>query len=206
MNNATGTAAGEVPPYTPRQLTLGISGSVNAALVPHWLLWMRHLYPHVRTDVVVTRSAERFVTVEALQLIATGTVWRDSWDETLPDGSWSGIESNTTAYAVFPATLDLAMRLANGSTNTPLLMALQCTSKPIVLAPAFPGSNEIVETRLDDLQLRPNVALVDDMPAYSLGSKSWSGRTGFLLPAVLQLLESMIDTSPAVPLSDDDQT
>lgn len=206
MIDGSGTVVDEMPQYSARQLTLGVSGSVNAALVPHWLLWMRHLYPHVRTDVVVTKSAERFVTVEALRLIATGSVWRDSWDEAFPDGSWTGIEASSTAYAVFPATLDLSMRLANGSTNTPLLMALQCTSKPIVLAPAFPGSNEIVEARLEDLERRANVALVDHMPAYSLGSKSWSGRTGFLLPAVLQLLDSMIEASRTVPAPDDVQT
>lgn len=73
------------PDFTLRRLLLFVTGSINAALVPHWLTWLRHLHPDLVTSLVVTRSAERFVTLEALRAITTGRVWRDSWDEDLPN-------------------------------------------------------------------------------------------------------------------------
>ncbi|MFJ3219172.1 hypothetical protein ACIPLC_24990 [Kitasatospora sp. NPDC086801] len=62
--------------------------------------------------------------------------------------------------AVFPATLDFAMRLAAGRCNTPATMALQITDKPIVLATAFPTSNA-VERNMELLLSRGGLALKD---------------------------------------------
>ena len=179
------------PDFTLGRLLLFVTGSINAALVPHWLTWLRHLYPDLVTSLVVTRSAERFVTVEALRAITTGRVWRDSWDEDLPNGSYMGLETEAEAFGIFPATLDCAMRLASGSTNTPMLMTLQCTDKPIGIASTFPGTNAVIEAQLARLNQRPNIAFVQTMPAFSLGKGAWAGRTGFHLPALLQTIQQL---------------
>ncbi len=171
---------------------LFVTGSINAALVPHWLTWLRHLYPDVVSSIVVTRSAERFVTLDALRAITTGSVWRDSWDEELPGGSYMGLETEADAFGVFPATLDFAMRLASGFTNTPMLMTLQCTEKPIGIASTFPGTNPVIEAQLALLRNRPNLRFVETMPAFSLGKGAWAGSTGFHLPALLQTLQQLV--------------
>lgn len=184
------------PPFSGKRIMFFVTGSINAALVPYWLNWFRVMYPGVVSNVAVTRSARRFVTVDALRHLVDGLVWTDDWDDSdMPDAGHVEIDGSTDCYAIFPATLDCTMRLANGRSNTPMLLTLQLTKKPIVLAAALPGTNPLVDDLLQRLLQRANVGLAANVPAYSVGRKSWSAETGFFLPAVLASLEKLFDSA-----------
>lgn len=180
------------PEFSPKRLLLVVTGSINAALVPYWMNWLKQMSPTVTTSILLTPSAERFVTATALRHLVTGSVWRDNWDDPdLPSGTYVGLDESTDCYGVFPSTLDFAMRLASGRSNAPSLLALQTTTKPIGIAPSFPGSNEVIERQLKLLAARPNVAFTRSVPAYSLGRSDWAARTGFFLPLLLEAIENL---------------
>ncbi|GGN43438.1 hypothetical protein GCM10012285_24850 [Streptomyces kronopolitis] len=107
------------------------------------------------------------------------------------------LQERADAFAVFPATLDFTMRLASGGCSSPATMTLQITEKPIVLATAFPGSNPVIEGNLSRLLERPNNALSQTVPAYSVGKKKWAAETGFHMPLVLETLDKLSAPSAA---------
>lgn len=76
------------------------------------------------------------------------------------------------------------MRLAIGFTDTPALMALQVTRRPIGVASAFPGENAIIAEQLRRLEERPNVRFARTGPAMSTASGAYEARTGFHLPSL----------------------
>lgn len=91
------------PPLALARLTLVITGSINAALVPYWLNWFRNAYPDVLVNVIITPTSERFVTFDALKNLINGEVWRDRWDDPgLPGGSHLGLDELTAGFGVFP--------------------------------------------------------------------------------------------------------
>lgn len=179
-----------------KRIVFVVTGSINAALVPFWMHWLRQNFPSITSDMLVTRSAQRFVTKEALCRLVEGQVWIDSFDDhTLPQSAHIEIQERADGFAVFPATLDFAMRLATGDCSSPATMALQITTKPIVLATAFPGSNPIIEANMSRLLQRSNIALSETVAAYSVGKKEWAGETGFHMPWVLQKIGTMLGRS-----------
>lgn len=185
------------PEFDAERLFVLVTGSINAALVPHWLHWFRHVYPSVTTHVAITRSAERFVTRAAVEQLVTGHVYLDSWDAVPAKTNHVAMSDMTDCFAIFPATTDSVMRLSSGRSDTPLLMTLQATEKPIGIAATFPASNGVIEEMLSRLALRSNVRFAPSVPAYSVGKQSWSGATGFFLPSLLETLQKMLSREAA---------
>lgn len=179
------------------RLTLVVTGSINAALVPYWLNWFNNAYPEILINVIITPTAERFVTFDALKHLISGQVWRDRWDDPgLPGGSHMGFDDLTAGFGVFPSTLDYAMRLASGRSNSPSLMALQLSDKPIAIAASFPAMNPLLSENLKKLTLRKNVAFTANVSAYSVSRKNWSGQTGFFMPLLAQKLADLSSNQP----------
>ncbi|SFR33852.1 Flavoprotein [Microbacterium azadirachtae] len=200
MTTADPAAAMALPVFTYRKLTLLVTGSVNAALVPYWLHWLNQMYPDLTVSVGVSQMAQRFVQLDALRALTSGAVWADSWESAdLPERAHIGIESQAECFGVFPATINTTMRLAAGFTDTPTLMALQLTQKPIAIASTFPGTNEIVKRRCAELELRPNLRFTGTLPAFSVSAGDWSGTTGFFMPLLLTVLEELRERSDDVP-------
>lgn len=183
------------PPFLARTMLLWVTGSVNAAMLPYWLNWLRQIYPDLRTSVILTPAAERFVSVLALRNLVTGEVWRDSWDDPLMPASHVVLEDAAQCFAIFPATLNSTMALASGAAYSPALMCLQVTKKPIALAPSFPGTNEVVEKHLEMLLSRPNVFLSEQVSAFSVGKGEWSGQTGAFMPLLIEALAARLADS-----------
>lgn len=182
------------PTFSSKRLLLVVTGSINAALVPYWMNWLRQMFPTVTTSILLTPSAERFVTATALRQLVTGNVWRDRWDDfSSPTDTHVGLDESTDCYGVFPSTLDFTMRLASGRTNSPALMALQTTAKPIAIASSFPGSNAVIERQVELLSARPNLAFTRRIPAFSVGRSDWTAETGFFLPLLLAVIEDLTD-------------
>ncbi|WP_326657352.1 CypD family RiPP peptide-cysteine decarboxylase [Streptomyces sp. NBC_00385] len=174
------------------ELHLHVTGSISAALVPWWIHWLRQMNPDVVVNVSVSRSATQFVTVRALRHLANGQVWADSWeDPSLPPEVNSGQSGAAECFIVFPATLDTLMRLAQGRADSPALMMLQVTDRPIVIADTIPGSNEIVESNLKTLLLRPNVEFAPRVTGVRASNRA-AAEVGFNLPGAIVVANEMV--------------
>ncbi|GAB3955040.1 CypD family RiPP peptide-cysteine decarboxylase [Streptomyces sparsus] len=169
------------------QLHLHITGSISAALVPWWIHWLRELHPGLVVNVSVTPAASRFLALRALRHLANGKVWLDSWEDSqTPPEVNSGRSGDSECFLIFPATLDTVMRLAQGRADSPALLMLQVTDAPIVIADTFPGANEIVESHLQTLKLRPNVEFAPRVNGVRASNRS-TAEVGFNLPGALSV-------------------
>ncbi|MFJ9622549.1 CypD family RiPP peptide-cysteine decarboxylase [Streptomyces sp. NPDC101181] len=181
-----------VETFDGEELHLHVTGSISAALVPWWVHWLRDLHPGLTVNVSVTRSATRFVTVRALRHLVNGQVWVDCWDDPgLPAEVNHGRSGGSECFLVFPATLDTLMRLAQGRADSPALLMLQVTTGPIVIADTLPGSNEIVESHLRVLRLRPNVGFAPRVTGVRASSRS-ATEIGFNLPGAITVANEMV--------------
>lgn len=179
-----------------------ITGSINAALVPNWLLRMHRALPNVTTDAVVTAAAERFVTLAALRQLVSGVVCRDSWNDPFFETGYRALEEQADCFAIFPATLNTLMKLASGLSDTPALLALQATSKPIGIASAIPAGNPVVDHQLKELaRLRPHITFADTGRAVSVARDGATGETGFHLPRLLSALVRVNGAPQGAPVS-----
>ncbi|WP_214102568.1 flavoprotein [Acrocarpospora catenulata] len=159
------------PPFHAERLLLLATGSLSATFLPYWLNWLRLSYHDLELRVVLTRSAERFVSRQSIAAIIGKPVPLDVWEDTPEPGSphvdyamWPD------TVLVYPATYHFLSRFANGFGDTPMLLALQCTSALIGIAPALPpGATDSYAYRQNRaaIEARPNVVVVDPVPTLS---------------------------------------
>ncbi|MGW3950387.1 flavoprotein [Streptomyces sp. NPDC004752] len=192
-----GPAPGQaVPPFTARRLLVFGTGALSVAFLPFWLNWLRITYPSTQVRVVVTRSAERFVSRAALRSLAGDEVLLDTW----PDGTDSPSPSIDhvelaewpDAVAVHPAGLHFLARFAQGSADTPVLLALQCTRATIGIAPALPPGAErgpAYRRHVEELGRYDNVLLAPPHPGRSASTGRNDASAAAPLPALLALIE-----------------
>ncbi|MET7934797.1 flavoprotein [Streptomyces sp. NPDC005322] len=182
-----------VPRLGAERLLLVGTGAVHVALLPTWANWLRASYPSLDVRMVVTRSAERFVSRAALSAISGSEVLLDAW----PEGPAAGalhveLVEWADAVAVYPATMNFVSRFALGITDTPVLLALQCTRAPIAVAPALPPGgqdSEVLREHLATLEARRNVAVIPTVPGRSVTTGREDGASPPPLPVVLERLE-----------------
>jgi phosphopantothenoylcysteine decarboxylase/phosphopantothenate--cysteine ligase len=181
------------PPFGARRLLVVGTGSVSATFLPFWLNWLRLSYPALETQVVLTRSAERFVTPAAVAAFSARPVLADAWpDEPSHGARHVELAEWADTVAVYPATLHYLARLALGLADTPSLLALQCSQAPIVLAPALPPGgwgSPAVTAHVRVLQGRPNVVIAAPEPGPSITTGRADGWTPAPFPAAVRLLE-----------------
>ncbi|MFJ5222104.1 flavoprotein [Streptomyces sp. NPDC088400] len=184
-----------VPPFGAGRLLLVGTGAVHVALLPTWVNWLRTSYPSLDVRTVVTRGAERFVSRTALGVIGGSEVALDVW----PDGPVTGaphveLAEWADAVAVYPATMNFISRFALGITDTPVLLALQCTKAPVAVSPALPPGaqdNDVLKAHLAALAARRNVTVVPTVPGRSVTSGQADGGSPPPLPVALEHLERL---------------
>ncbi|MFF1279600.1 flavoprotein [Streptomyces sp. NPDC058299] len=151
------------------------TGAIAAAHLPTWISWTRAAHQGVELRIVVTKSAARFVSVEALRVLGDCEVILDQW-ESIPS-HYRAFHVEITAWAdavlVYPATRNFLTRFSVGMTDTPALLALQCGKKPIVVAPSLPSG--IVETpllaqHLATLLEMEHVSVLPTVSGFSVGT------------------------------------
>ncbi|GAA0617559.1 flavoprotein [Streptomyces crystallinus] len=168
-----------------------VTGSAYAWSTPYWLEHLRLSCPQVEVKVVLTRSAERFVTRQAVGSRVGGAVASDVWpeaDDTARHVEWA---EWAEAVVVYPATVHFMARLALGLADSPVLLAAQCTRAPVVVAPALPPGaleGDVFRRHWATLASRPNVVLVPPVPGRSLTTGREDAWVPPPLPEVLQLI------------------
>ncbi|MFF3442457.1 flavoprotein [Streptosporangium sp. NPDC002721] len=183
------------PPFRAERLLVLATGSLGAAFLPYWLNWLRHAYPKLEVRVVLTRSAERFVTRQSVAAITGQKVPLDVWPQAPEPGSphveYAGWPDTVLVY---PATYHFLSRFAAGLGDTPALLALQCTSAPIGIAPALPPGatgSHAYRRNLAALKERPNVVVADPVPTLSAHTRERDALGAAPLPTLIEQLERL---------------
>lgn len=120
----------------PRKILLGVTGGIAAYKSPDLV---RRLLEHgAEVQVVMTSSAQRFVTPLTFQAVSGRPVRADLWDEAA-EAAMGHIELARWAdeILVAPATAEFMARLAHGAADDLLTTLCLATSAPLTLAPAM---------------------------------------------------------------------
>jgi phosphopantothenoylcysteine decarboxylase/phosphopantothenate--cysteine ligase len=176
-----------------RLLIVG-TGSINVALLPFWIQWLTAGYAGLETRVVVTRTAERFVSRAALTAMTHHEAVLDAWpDEPTLGARHVELGEWADAVAVYPATLQYLARFALGLADSPSLLALQCTAAPVVIAPALPPGgwqSPAVTAHVAALKQRRNVVVAPPRPGRSVTTGRDDAWAPVPFPTALRFLEA----------------
>ncbi len=117
-------------------VVLGISGGIAAYKAPHLVRRLRERGAEVQ--IVMTASAEEFVTSTALQAVSGKPIRSNLWDKEA-EAAMSHIELARWADVVViaPATAEVMARIVSGGAPDLLTTICLATEAPIALAPAM---------------------------------------------------------------------
>jgi phosphopantothenoylcysteine decarboxylase / phosphopantothenate---cysteine ligase len=120
----------------PRKILLGVTGGIAAYKSPD--LVRRLIERGADIQVVMSRSAQQFVTPLTFQAVSGKPVRTDLWDESA-EAAMGHIELARWADEVLiaPATAEFIARLAHGFAGDLLATIALATAAPIVIAPAM---------------------------------------------------------------------
>lgn len=171
------------------RLLVIVTGSLNAAFAPQWVAWLRSLRPRLEYKIVVTRSAERFVTRNAISVIGETAVMTDEWDDRARPGSMhTALAEWAEAIVIYPATFHYLARLALGLADTPSLLTVQCVDVPVLVAPSLPPGgwdSPVVAEHLDRLAKRSNISVIPPHRGFSFTTGSANGYFPPPLPQIM---------------------
>ncbi|MGW1745053.1 flavoprotein [Streptomyces sp. NPDC002092] len=190
-----GTVPDAPPPALNMERLLVVSaGSAFATGMPYWADWLRLSYPDLEIKLVLTRTAQRFVTRQALagRLHRRGEVLLDEWPEDEPTARHVELAEWAQGIVVYPATFHFTARLALGLADSPALLACHCTRAPVAVAPALPPGgldSAAFQAHWATLAARPHTVLVPPHPGVSLTTGRADAWVPPLLPEVIRMLE-----------------
>jgi len=152
-------------------IVLGISGSIAAYKTPELVRRLRERGAEVQ--IVMTASAEEFVTETALQAVSGRPIRSNLWDKEA-EASMSHIELARWADVVLiaPATAEIMARLASGAASDLLTTLCLATEAPLAIAPAMNQvmwANAAVQTNRETLEARGVRVLGPDSGSQACG-------------------------------------
>ena len=150
---------------------LGISGGIAAYKTPELVRRLRERGAEVQ--IVMTTSANEFVTETALQAVSGRPVRSNLWDKEA-EASMSHIELARWADIVLiaPATAEIIARLASGGASDLLTTVCLATEAPVAIAPAMNRvmwANAAVQSNIDTLAERGVKILGPDSGSQACG-------------------------------------
>lgn len=183
------------PIWTLMKILLYVTGAGSAATTVLNLHALRLVRPYADVKVVLTRTALRFVTPDACALHCE-TVVIDDWSE-VHMAEHVDLTVWPDCVIVYPATLNFVTRFAGGASDTPMMLALQCTQAPIHIAPSLPpggAESRAFATSAHTLTSDPRVRLQPTEMAHShaLNAPSTGGIISFM-----DVLESVPEATSA---------
>jgi phosphopantothenoylcysteine decarboxylase/phosphopantothenate--cysteine ligase len=171
-----------------KKIILGITGSIAAYKTPELVRELKRQGAEVK--VIMTKSAESFVTTTTLHALSTNPVYTDEWLDS-PDAAMDHISLARWADLIFiaPASADILARLAQGHANDLLTTTCLAAHSPIVLAPAMNQhmwQNAFVQANVTRLQQHGIDIIHPDEGEQACGDFGW-GR----LPELAHLISSI---------------
>ncbi len=154
-------------------IVLGITGGIAAYKTPELVRRLRERGADVQ--IVMTASAEEFVTPTSLQAVSGRPIRTNLWDKEA-EASMSHIELARWADLVLiaPATAEIMARLAGGGAPDLLTTLCLATEAPIAIAPAMNRvmwANPAVQANRDMLEQRGMRILGPDVGSQACGEE-----------------------------------
>lgn len=166
------------------------TGSISAAFLPYWVNWMRAALPRTGVRLVLTPTGARFVSAEALAALLGAPVETDSWQSGESAAApHVDLASWADCVLVHPCTFSYLARLAQGSGDSPSMLALQSTRAPVVLCPALPpgaADGWAYRQHLAALEDRGTVTVLPPVPARSVTTRERDAGAPALFPAAVE--------------------
>jgi hypothetical protein len=119
-----------------RRLVLGVTGAVQAAFIAPAIQRLAHDFA-AKVDVILTRSARRFVTPHAIAALGV-EVWHDLFERR--DGvrvPHTHLAEAADLVLVLPASANAIFRLAHGTCSDLLSLVVAGTRAPVVTVPSM---------------------------------------------------------------------
>ncbi len=120
-----------------KHIVLGVTGSIAAYKSADILRRLKE--KGFKVSVVMTKSAEHFITPLTLKSLSDQEVFTELFDDGSPAGEMPHIDLARDADLVLiaPATANIVGKIANGLADDLLSCIVMATKAPIVLAPAM---------------------------------------------------------------------
>lgn len=119
--------------FTGRKILLCISGGIAAYKIPSLVRLIKQA--ECETEIILTRSAENFVTPMTLETLSGRKVWTDNdFDGRIPHiklAHWADV------LIVAPCTANTLAKIANGIADNLLTSTVTASSCPVVIFPAM---------------------------------------------------------------------
>ncbi len=133
------------PILNKKKILIAVSGGIAAYKTAELIRLLRTA--QVEIQVVMTESAQKFITALSLQALANGQVHVDLFDQTF-ENSMAHIHLARWAdvIVIAPASADLIARLAHGLANDLLTTVCLATTAPVFIVPAM--NKQMWENRL----------------------------------------------------------
>jgi phosphopantothenoylcysteine decarboxylase/phosphopantothenate--cysteine ligase len=173
-----------------RTLLLGLTGSVGVLIVPHYIYLLRQLFAD-RVVVMMSESAQRFVSPYTFRLFSGSTVFTDSFDIT-DDVRVPHIELTREAdlLVVMPATANIVGKVASGICDDLISTAAAACEAPVVFVPSMNPSlweNPIVRHNVRKLR-RVGHRVLEPGYGYEIADMK---RTYGVMPSFETILEEL---------------
>ncbi|MFJ9543433.1 flavoprotein [Streptomyces sp. NPDC101225] len=186
------------PEFTGERLVVMATGGIQTTLLPTWLDWLRTHYPATQVRCVLTSSALRFTTPLACSVFNGGRrPFTDRWDQDVDHAVHVELAEWSDGIIVHPATFHTVTRLALGITDTPMTLALQCTSAPVVVCPALPpggADSPAYRAHAATLAERPHTTVLPPTQGVSASTGHTQIGTAAFFPHALTALQDLKET------------
>lgn len=153
-----------------RNMLIAGTGAIGCALLPAWVVWLKQL--QVRVQVVLSRGAERFVTLESLSALTGRTaVGESNLERFIGRSLHVELAEWAEVMVVAPATANTIAKLANGIADNFLCTVVLNSSRPVVVAPSLSGAavgKPVVRRNLERLAL-DGYGVVPTFPGAQVG-------------------------------------
>lgn len=174
-----------------RNLLLVATGCIGTMYLPMWISWLREQAPQVNLKVVVTASASEFVAPAPIKAFLGHPPLVDSWSHQSSSALHIEIESWADCVLVHPASMSFVSKLSAGLCDSPLLLALQGMSVPIVVSAAAPPGftrSAAWHSYCAHLAERPNITLLEPAKGFSAVDPHREGNPAQGFPLALSSL------------------
>ncbi|KZX21354.1 flavoprotein [Rathayibacter tanaceti] len=178
-----------------RRIVIAATGALGTAFLPSWIGWMQEVCPSTRFRVVLTPRARAFVGVSATTALTGERPLIDEWGDRHDDPVHVGLEQWAEGYLVHPASMDFLSRLSLGLCDSPLLLALQGTVRPLVVAAAAPPgftSGPSWPLYTERMSARARTVLLPPMDGVSVAAPERVGAPPQLFPVAAAALGELL--------------
>jgi len=163
--------------FLKKRIVLGVTGSIAAYKAAD--LASKLIQAGVQVDVILTSSAEKFITPLTFQSVTGRRAYtdKDLWGNEA-HVLHVGLAHNTDLFVIAPCTANTVAKLSHGQADTLLTVTALASTCPLVIAPAMDGGmfdNAATQENLDTLRKR-GVDIIEPVEGHLASGLTGIGR------------------------------